>query len=48
VFPEKIIPMLFHDGRLYTREEDEQGYLSAKRYKLKFLPSRNQVVSARG
>ena len=38
VFPEKIIPMLFHDGRLYTREEDEQGYLSVKRYKLKSLP----------
>jgi len=39
VFPEKVIPALFHDGKLYTREEDEEGSPSVKRYKLKFLPS---------
>lgn len=38
VFPEGTIPALFHDGKLYTREEDEEGNLSVKRYKLKFLP----------
>ncbi len=38
IFPERTIPALFHDGRLYTREEDEQGDLSVKRYKVTFLP----------
>jgi hypothetical protein len=36
VFPEKKIPALFQGGKIYTREEDEDGYQVVKRYKIKW------------
>ena len=35
-FPEKKIPALFHSGKVYIREEDEDGYQVVKRYKIKW------------
>jgi len=36
IFPINMLPGLFKRGKLYTVEEDEEGYRVIKRYKVKW------------